>query len=223
VRIRSLIALSFPCLLLAQERSEALEHQMARQEARQGGADLRSSFLFGVAQAANSQTRQDLASSGVGAAVAWELEWGLHNHWVVGSHLGGVWLRERSFDFSPFPGSVVSSQMNGFQAGAEAKYFLTDAEAKTGPYLVAVGQWTRWKKYLSLDFQGYRIDDGQSRDQIRFSPSVGMGWHLNRIVALDLRYTYSRFHETYTYYQNYSKDWNLDHLTFSLVLRAGAK
>lgn len=223
MRVRCLLALSFPCLLMGQERSEALERQLARPEARQGGADLRSSFLLGVAQATQGQTRQDLASSGVGAALAWELEWGLHNHWVVGSHLGGVWLRERSFDFSPFPGSAVSSQINGFQAGAEAKYFVTDAEARTGPYLVAVGQWTRWKKYLSLDYQGYSIGDGQSRDQVRFTPSLGLGWHLNRIVALDLRYTYSRFQESYTYFPDYVKDWNLDHVTLSLVLRAGAK
>jgi hypothetical protein len=224
VRATILAALLAPCLLLAQERAEDLERLSLRHEDPRTATDLRSAFLLGMTQTANSQTKQDLASSGRGAAIGWELEVAFHNHLVLGSHVGGLWLRERSVDTSAFlPGSNVSQQMKGFQLGAVGEYFITDADARTGPYLVGVAQWTRWKKYLGLDWQGYNIGDGEAEDKTAFTPAVGLGWHLTRVVALDVRYTRSRYREEYSYVPGLSKDWNLDHLTFSLVLRAGGK
>lgn len=222
---RGLIALTLSlgiAPLTGQERStEHLERTFAR--SKQPATDMRFGVAFGMAQVTDAQTKRDLASGGKGADLALTLDFPLHNHFVLGGRMGGTWLRERNAPWAPAPTASVTAQDKAFYLGFEGKYFITSANALTGPYLTATAQWTRWKKYLGLDYQSVNYGDGESLDKTSFTPSIGAGWHITRVVALDVRYTRSRFREEYSYVPGYSKDWNLDHLTFALVLRGGGK
>jgi opacity protein-like surface antigen len=222
MRTRLMTALLIPCLAMAQDKSRELEEQLSRRDSN-SKTDVRATFLLGMAQVTDAQTKKDLASSGQGAALGIELDFPLHNHLVLGARIGGVWLRERNIDYTFLPGASVNSQTKGFEAGCAAKYFFLDADANTGPYAVGVAQWVRWKKYLGLDYQGTNIGDGESLDKTSFAPSVGAGWQFTRNLGFDVRYTRTSFREEYSYVPGYSRDWNLDHLTFSAVFRFGGR
>ncbi|HJV89978.1 MAG TPA: hypothetical protein VJ623_06715 [Holophagaceae bacterium] len=218
--VSALVLLLTP--LAAQEHtSEAVERAFFQKG--KTPTDVRFGLSFGMAQATNADTKEDLASSGRGADLSMALDFPLHNHLVLGARLGGIWFRERSQPFTPLPTYTVTQQTKGFYLGFEGKYFITDANALRGPYVTAAAQWTRWKKYLGLDYQGNNYGDGESMDKTAFTPVVGLGWQFNRVVGVDVRFTRSRFREEYDYFAGYSKDWNLDHVTVALVLRGGGK
>lgn len=205
--------------LAAQEKSDMLERAFGRD--RQKKSDIRFGFSLGMAQASEAQTKSDLASSGRGADVSMGLDFPLHNGLVLGGRMGGLWLRERNEPW--LYSTTVNSQTKGFYLGFETKYFFMDPKALKGPYVVGAAQWTRWKKYWGLDLGGNNIGDAESMDKTAFTPAAGLGWHINRMVALEGRYTRSRFREEYDDVPGYSRDWNFDHFTFAVVLRGGGK
>ncbi|HJV23171.1 MAG TPA: hypothetical protein VJ570_10755 [Holophagaceae bacterium] len=214
------LALLLAPLGAQEQNSEAIERAFFHKG--KAPMDVRFGLSLGMAQATDATTKEDLASSGRGADLSMAVDFPLHNHVVLGARLGGIWFRERSMPFPPDPTFTVTQQTKGFYLGFETKYFITDAKALRGPYVTATAQWTRWKKYLGLDYQGTNYGDDESKDKIAFTPALGLGWHFNRVVALDVRYTRSRFREEYSYF-TYAKDWNFDHLTVALVLRGGGK
>jgi hypothetical protein len=218
---RPLLALSLALVSLAAQDhpGEELERTLLRKP--KAPTDVRFSVLLGVARTTDAQTQADLASGGKGAAASMVLEYPLHNHWVFGARLGGLWLRERSQPYPPAPLFTMTQQSKAFHLGFETKLFLTDAQALRGPYVAATVQWTQWKKFLGLDYQDGNYGDGETPAKVAFTPTVGLGWQITRVVGVDVRFTRSRFREEYDYFPGYTKDWNLDHLTFSLVLRGG--
>ncbi len=220
-RLLPALALTMVPLVAQEHVTEELERTLLR--TRKEPTDVRFSLLLGMARATNAQTQDDLASRGQGAAVSAILEFPLHNHLVLGARVGGVWFRERSLPYPPVPALTMTQQSKAFHLGFETKVFITDARALKGPYVSATLQWTQWKKLLGLDYQGDNYGDGETPAKLAFSPTVGLGWQFNRVVGVDVRYTRTRFREEYDYFPGYTKDWNMDHMTFSLVFRGGGK